>query len=203
MPLGNEGDGVRLILHGYNSGDLFQIPKRKDTPRGKRYSFILFSIARFIFPFVQCVYHMRGKDCREVAAGSWKHSISSGGRTKDRSGGTMVKDGTSTAGGRSREGRCPRGEGPGRKRQLLGAEAYRCKCNLLLSFTAAASGRNHGCSPGRHSQGGGPGSCCRGGNLMWPGGTGKERGKELHSSPGERHGGRNGYQFTCCVAIAL
>ena len=55
----NEGDGVRLILHGYSSGDLFQIRRRKDTPRGKRYSFILFSVARFIFPFVQCVYHIR------------------------------------------------------------------------------------------------------------------------------------------------
>ena len=58
MPLGNEGDGVRLILQGYNSGDPFQIPRRKDTPRGKRFSFIPFSVASFIFPFVQCVYHV-------------------------------------------------------------------------------------------------------------------------------------------------
>ena len=58
MPLGNEGDGVRLILQGYKSGDPFQIPRRKDTPRGKRFSFIPFSVASFIFPFVQCVYHV-------------------------------------------------------------------------------------------------------------------------------------------------
>lgn len=58
MPLGNEDDGVRLILQGYNSDDPFQIPRRKDTPRGKRFSFIPFSVASFIFPLVQCVYHV-------------------------------------------------------------------------------------------------------------------------------------------------
>lgn len=58
MPLGSEGDGVRLILQGYNSGDPFQIPRRKDTPRGKRFSCMPFSVASFIFPVVQCVYHV-------------------------------------------------------------------------------------------------------------------------------------------------
>ena len=59
---------------------------------------------------------------------------------------------------------------------------------LLLSFTTTASSCDHGFSPGRHSQGGGPDRCCRGGNLMWPGRTGQERGKGQHSSPGDAMG---------------